>query len=362
MISIPNIIFLKQFGFDCAHLPPVLFSLQAYNLHIFTMTTTMSTTTTATKPIKAILIDLSGTLHVGNQPVPGAQDALNRLRQSGRRIRFLTNTSTKSTAQLLDQLNHRPNLQFQIRQEDLMTSVLATAAYVQKHKLKPLCLMEDLSDMPIEVQELQQQQQQHQSSNSPPQSLPVDGDTDQTMASSIMLFDSVVVGLAPSHFHYSQLTTAFRILLQHPQSLIAIHRANYVRDANDGELSLGPGAFVTALETASNCASAKVMGKPSPEFFASAMWDDLSPEEMCMIGDDVMADIYGAGNVGIGTMILVQTGKYRPGDEDKMVIQDNNNNNNNKKEPQEGRSTSNFVVCPSIVEAVEYIITLSSTS
>jgi HAD superfamily hydrolase (TIGR01450 family) len=309
------------------------------------MTTICTTTSTTGKSIRGVLIDLSGTLHVGDQPVPGAQIALDRLRQSGRRIRFLTNTSTKSTAQLLHQLNDGPNLQFKIPKEDLMTSVLATAAYVKKHKLKPLCLMEDLSDMPVEVQQIQPMRK-------PLQHLPsIAGDTDNTTIPSIVPFDSVVVGLAPSHLHYSQLTTAFRILLQHPQNLIAIHRANYVKDSNDGELSLGPGAFVTALETASNCVSANVMGKPRREFFASAMWDDIPTEETCMIGDDVIGDMGGALDVGIGTTILVQTGKYQPGDEGKITVPDE----------KRGRSApSNVYVCPSIVEAVEYI--LSSTS
>ena len=71
------------------------------------------TTTTTKKKIRAILIDLSGTLHIGDEAIPGAQEALiQRLRSAaiaergkGRdvlTIRFLTNTSTKSVAQLLD--------------------------------------------------------------------------------------------------------------------------------------------------------------------------------------------------------------------------------------------------------------------
>lgn len=291
----------------------------------------MTTTTNAasTKTIKAVLIDLSGTLHIGDQPIPGAREALQRLRYSGRRVRFLTNTSAKSTAQLLEQLNG-PQLQLNIQKDEIVTSVLATAAYVKKHQLKPLCLMEDVSDLPFEVQQLQ----------------PSKGQPAVSTAS----FDSVVVGLAPSQFHYQQLNAAFRILLQYPSNLIAIHRGNYVRDANDHELSLGPGAFVTALETASNCAVAKIMGKPSREFFASALWDDVAADEACMIGDDVSADINGALDVGMGIAILVQTGKYRKGDEEKAKI-------NSKKDGKDDSSlVTNFQVCPSFVEAVDYIL------
>ncbi|KAG7349162.1 HAD-superfamily hydrolase [Nitzschia inconspicua] len=289
--------------------------------------------------IKAVLIDLSGTLHVGDQPIPGAREALQRLRQSGRRIRFLTNTSAKSTTQLLEQLNG-PNLQFDISRDDLTTSVLATATYVKKHNLKPLCLMEDVSDMPADVQDIQ----------------PKNDALRATTVPSTTSFDSVVVGLAPTQFHYSQLNMAFRILLHHSNNLIAIHRANYVRDSSSsGELSLGPGAFVAALETSSGCDTAKVMGKPSREFFSSALWDDVPVEETCMIGDDILADIQGARAVGIGTTILVQTGKYLPGDESKSTSLASHEEEEDQLK-MSGSSSDVFRLCPSVVEAVDFIL------
>lgn len=46
--------------------------------------------------VKAALIDLNGTLHVGDAAVPGSQAALQRLREAGVACRFVTNT-TKDT-------------------------------------------------------------------------------------------------------------------------------------------------------------------------------------------------------------------------------------------------------------------------
>lgn len=100
------------------------------------------------------------------------------------------------------------------------------------------------------------------------------------------------------------------------------------------------------------------MGKPSREFFASTMWEDVDTEAICMIGDDIVADINGARDAGVGTTILVQTGKYRRGDESKL---------NTMAAAGSGRdggsktitSHSDFQVCPSIVEAVEYILSQS---
>mmetsp|Transcript_15226 Transcript_15226/g.35287 ORF Transcript_15226/g.35287 Transcript_15226/m.35287 type:complete len:125 (+) Transcript_15226:548-922(+) len=43
----------------------------------------------------------------------------------------------------------------------------------------------------------------------------------------------------------------------------------------------------------------------------------IRAEDVCMIGDDVSADCRGALEAGIGTAILVRTGKYREGDEER---------------------------------------------
>lgn len=255
---------------------------------------------------------MSGTLHVGSKVIPGAVESLQKLREAGMRIRFLTNTSTKSTARLwqgLVDMGICDGSQDEM-EEVLLTSVLATKQYLMRHQLKPFCIMEDVSDFEGSVD------------LSPPH-------------------NCVVVGLAPTKLNYEHLNQAFRILLNSSDpkpKLIAIHRSNFMRDV-DGELSLGPGGFVTALEatTSSNSDETVVMGKPSLEFFQSAIWPDLKPEEVCMIGDDVLGDIQGAQKSDIATTILVQTGKYRASDESKITMPPSR-------------------VCASIVEAVDFIL------
>jgi len=153
--------------------------------------------------------------------------------------------------------------------------------------------------------------------------------------------DSVVVGLAPSCFDYATLNTAFRILkgettrslissgntkpqTPDPAHFIATHKAKYYE--TESGLSLGPGPFVVALESASG-AQAHVVGKPTKKFFQMVI-DDFTPEELSMpanierpspkaiestlgtclptfrgriavIGDDVEADL-GDGAVQLG--------------------------------------------------------------
>jgi ribonucleotide monophosphatase NagD (HAD superfamily) len=78
------------------------------------------------------------------------------------------------------------------------------------------------------------------------------------------------------------------------------------------------------------------LGKPSREFFESALWADIPASETCMIGDDVVKDMQGAKAAGIGARILVRTGKYREGDETKG-------------------SDAVTTICDSLVEAIDYI-------
>lgn len=101
----------------------------------------------------------------------------------------------------------------------------------------------------------------------------------------------------------------------------------YARQEKD--LALGPGAFVAALEYATD-KRAELIGKPSPAFFQTVIQElyenipfclnsylfcsNVAPEECVMIGDDVKDDVWGAMETGIQGW-LVKTGKYRTGDE-----------------------------------------------
>src|SRR5205823_587410 len=55
----------------------------------------------------AILLDVDGVLHVSGQPLPGAADAVRRLREAGHRLRFGTNATTRSKADLAARLQAR---------------------------------------------------------------------------------------------------------------------------------------------------------------------------------------------------------------------------------------------------------------
>ena len=296
-----------------------------------TISDTKPASSSSSRPIKAALIDISGTLHVGQNAIPGAIAACQRLiqhqQQGNLKVSFLTNTSKMSSASLLQQLRDMGFDYFSIPNDGesiILTSVGATRRYLIERKLRPYCLVED---------EL------------------VDTDFDGVDMEDP---NCVLVGLAPSKFTYGRLNEAFRLLSRLKKSredsedneernhplLIAIHRATHYRDA-DHKLSLGPGGFISLLEQSSGV-SANVIGKPSSNFYQAAISSlGVDPSEAIMVGDDVIGDIKGALDAGIGRAILVKTGKYVSGDET-------------------GQKTGGVLptrTVDSIVDAVDYICT-----
>lgn len=121
----------------------------------------------------------------------------------------------------------------------------------------------------------------------------------------------MVVGLSPPHFQYDTLTTAFRILKREAPyaaqvgspPLIATHKAKYISNSSN-QLSLGPGPFVSALESAADV-QAVVVGKPTRTFFQLVISSlDLREDsgvtgKIAVVGDDVEADL-GGGAVELG--------------------------------------------------------------
>nr|XP_020662198.1 haloacid dehalogenase-like hydrolase domain-containing protein 2 isoform X1 [Pogona vitticeps] len=234
----------------------------------------------ARRALKSVLVDLSGTLHIEDSAVPGAQEALNRLRRAPVTIRFVTNTTKECKQDLLERLK---KLGFDIKEEEIFTSLTAARNLVEQKQLRPLLLVEDnaLRDF------------RGIDTNEP---------------------NAVVIGLAPDHFNYQMMNKAFRLILD-GAPLIAIHKARYYK-RKDG-LALGPGPFVTGLEYATDM-KATVVGKPERTFFLEALrGTNCAPEETVMIGDDCRDDVGGAQNAGM-LGILVKTGKYREADEGKI--------------------------------------------
>lgn len=229
---------------------------------------------------RGALLDLDGVLYVGREPLPGAAEALARLRTAGLPLGFVTNTTRRSRRVIRAEL---AAMGFVIADDELFTPAGAAREWIGARGAAPFLLIhpglaEDFAG------------------------LPQDGK------------DAVVIGDAGDGFAYAALNRAFRLLIA-GAPLLALATNRYFRAA-DG-LSLDAGPFVAALEHASGT-RALLFGKPAPAFFQAALTGlGCRAEESVMIGDDVEADVNGAIAAGLGG-ILVRTGKYRPEDHARL--------------------------------------------
>jgi HAD superfamily hydrolase (TIGR01458 family) len=230
----------------------------------------------------AILLDLDGVLHVSGEPIPGAADAVRRLRAAGHRLRFVTNNTTRSRAQLASELRA---LGVELADDELQTTATSAARALAGKRVLALVMEAIVPDL---------------------EGLDLVGDG----------ADAVLIGGADETeetgrvFSYMNLARAFAEL-RAGASLYSLHKNRW------WQTSLGPlldsGAFVAGLEYAADV-EATVLGKPSVPYFRAALEAlDADPELTWMVGDDIEADIRGAQAVGMRT-VLVRTGKFRPDD------------------------------------------------
>jgi HAD superfamily hydrolase (TIGR01458 family) len=228
----------------------------------------------------AILLDVEGVLHVSGSPIAGATEAVRRLRADGHRVRFITNSTTKSRAHLAE---HLRTMGIELDDDELQTTGGVAAKTLRGKRVLALTMPGILDDL----------------------------DGLQLIG---MNADAVLVGGADEGeetgrvFSYLNLNRAF-LELEAGAELYCLHKNRWWQTSDGPRLDAG--AFVAGLEYASGT-EATVLGKPSPAYFGAALEAvDADAELTWMVGDDLEGDIVGGQRHGMRT-ILVRTGKFRP--------------------------------------------------
>ena len=230
--------------------------------------------------MQAILLDVDGVLHVSGEAIPGAPEALRQLRESGCRIRLVTNNTTRSRSALASELR---SLGFDVGEDEIETTPRAAARVLAGKRVLALTVAAIHADLEEGVELVGESA------------------------------EAVVVGGADESeetarvFAYENLNRAFAELRAGAR-LVALHKNAWWQTAR-GPL-LDSGAYVAGLEYAAGV-EAEVVGKPTGAYFEAALAGlGADPEETVMVGDDVDSDVGGAKAAGLGA-ILVRTGKFR---------------------------------------------------
>ena len=225
--------------------------------------------------IDTVLLDLDGTLYVGSQPVPGAPEAVQRLRDHGFTVRFATNTDSITPAALAGRL---AGFGLEASEDELVTPVAVAA---QRFAATPGARV--LAVASGQVRDL----------------------LGGCLAGPGEPATHVLVADPSYGATYAELDEAFRAVRAGAE-LVAT-QVNRIAVRDQGE-HLDTGGWVRLLEYATGT-TARVLGKPSPEFFTAPLEAlGREPETALVVGDDLTADVGGAHAVGAAA-VLVRTGK-----------------------------------------------------
>jgi len=231
------------------------------------------------------LLDMDGTIYLGDELIDGAKKFLETIKQKGKRYIFLTNNSSKNKEAYVVKLN---KLGIQASEEEVFTSGEATTMYLKKQKegariflLGTSALEEEFLRAGFELEK-----ERHKS------------------------VDYVVLGFDTT-LTYEKLWAACEYISEGVE-YIATH-PDYNCPLPDDKFMPDAGAMAAFIE-ASTGKTPKVIGKPNKEIIESiASKYALDKKDMVMVGDRLYTDIKTGENAGIAS-VLVYSGETREED------------------------------------------------
>ena len=223
--------------------------------------------------IDAIFLDLDGTIYLGGEPIEGALDFLERLKQKGIRRFFLSNNSSKSVSQYLEKLT---SMGIPATEQDILLSTHDLLSWLKKEGITETYLVgtEGMREM-------------------------LEDDGISTRAQSPQY---VVLGY-DTEINYEKLSTA-SIHLHRGVPMVASH-PDIVCPSPDGGLP-DTGAYIDLFEATTGVRPVHICGKPNPGMILHKIVElGLRPDNCAMVGDRLYTDIEMAERSGVhGILVL----------------------------------------------------------
>lgn len=234
------------------------------------------------KHYRAFIIDLDGCVYVGDRLIPRSDEAVERLREMGVKILYLTNNSGRTSEDYRIKLT---KLGVKCLEEYVLTSGEVAANYIMESSGKSKIL-------PITGKGFREYCRRLGHTL-----LPIERWSEA---------EYVVVGL-DREVNYWKLRAGLRAILNGARFVAT--NADKTYPTPDG-LDPGAGAIVAALREASGV-DPIVIGKPSKIIMKSALKRlKMNPREVLVVGDRIETDILAGKNIGADTA-LVLTGVTR---------------------------------------------------
>ena len=241
--------------------------------------------------IKAFLLDMDGTINLGQSLLPGAKEFIDYLKESGREYLFLTNNSSKDSAHYVKKMRH---LGIKCDVENILTSGDATISYLYSLKPKARVFLMGTPELEMEFKKYGFVL------------------TDKNPDFVILGFDMTLT--------YEKIVKGCNFIRQ-GVTYIATH-PDFNCPVENGYIP-DTGAMMELIK-ASTGKMPQVIGKPNKEIIESAFrkMKQHNRDEVAMVGDRVYTDIKTGENAGI-TSILVLSGESTVEDLDKYGVKAN---------------------------------------
>lgn len=241
------------------------------------------------------LIDLDGTIYQGKTQISTAQTFMQRLIASGQPYLFVTNNSTRTPADVADNL--RKNHHVMTTTEHVYTTAIATADYLKRQA--------DTNKQPLTAYVVGEEGLRTALT-----------DVGFTLIADTQTVPSFVVVGLDRDVTYEKFVQAVLAIQQGAQFIATNLDTNI---PNQRGMLPGAGAVVDFVRYATGIEPLAI-GKPSTIIMEEALRKlDLSADEAVMVGDNLQTDIQAAANAGMDSLMTL-TGLSQRADIERLNI------------------------------------------
>jgi HAD superfamily hydrolase (TIGR01450 family) len=237
------------------------------------------------------VVDLDGTVYLGDAALPGAVEALAGVRATGARVVFLTNNPLSSAGAYAERLR---GLGVQADEQEVVTPLAVLTSYLrQRHPgAAVLTVAEPLVDQTLR---------------------------DAGIAVTAEPAEAgVVVVSFDRTFGYAKLLRAFLAVRHHGAVIVATNPDPFCPSPDGGLPDCA--AMLAAVEACTGTTAEAVLGKPGPQMAAEVRARLAVPAaEAAMVGDRILTDVAMSRELGM-TSILVLSGATTAGDLADSVV------------------------------------------
>ena len=240
------------------------------------------------KNIKLFLMDMDGTVYIGDKKIEGAFEALEELKRRGKKVLFLTNNSSKTAVDYVKKLSL---MGYPATEKDIFSSGEATIRFLRENRQGKKVLLLANSAVYKQFKEAGINL--------------VKEDADLVL----ICFDT--------ELDYKKLTAACNCLFEGKEYIVS--HPDLVCPANPHSIP-DVGSFMALIKAVTGREPDLVIGKPYKTMAEYVAKDfGLRPDEIAMVGDRLYTDIKFATDNGM-TSILVLTGETTLPDLEKSDV------------------------------------------